>query len=92
MTKIDIEDSAGGTLLGWLSIASTTLAVCLATVQIMKHLLYYNEPRLQIFIVRILLMIPVSTHLHKVYSITSTLALFEPYSEHYLLLNTIRDW
>ena len=61
MTKGDIESSEGSIniFLGWLSIASTSLAVCLATVQIMKHLLYYNEPRLQIFIVRILLMIPV---------------------------------
>lgn len=37
-----------------------TLALILATHQIIMHLYFFNEPKLQLYIVRILLMVPVT--------------------------------
>ncbi len=38
----------------------SAIALILATHQIIMHLYFFNEPKLQLFIVRILLMVPVS--------------------------------
>jgi hypothetical protein len=38
----------------------STIALILATHQIIMHLYFFNEPKLQLFIVRILLMVPVN--------------------------------
>lgn len=57
-------------------------AVIVSGMQIGLHLFHYNEPRLQLYMCRILFMVPL-------YSIQSLLSL--SYPEHALFLNSIRD-
>ena len=62
--------------------ACASLSIVISGVQIVRHLLHYTEPQLQLYIVRILMMIPI-------YSIQSWLAM--SFSEYSLELNALRD-
>lgn len=66
------------------------IAVLLAGHQIFMHLYFFKEPKFQLYIVRILLMVPVMIINNKIYSIQSWFSLIMP--KYSLFFNTVRDW
>lgn len=61
----------------------SSMSIGLSALQILLHLWYYSEPRLQVLICRIVLMVPL-------YSSTTILSVFYPERE--LILSALRDW
>lgn len=62
---------------------STVFSLLCAGYQITQHLTNFHEPKYQLYIVRIILLVPI-------YSISSFLSLFLPESS--LIFDTLRDW
>lgn len=74
----------------------TLLSCGIAGYQIVQHLRHYNQPAIQLQIIRILSMIPVSLHLQslnhdfcQVYQVATLLSIFHP--EWALLCQMVRD-
>ena len=71
-----------------------SMAIICSFYQIIKHLMNFHEPKLQLYIVRIILIVPVSppqNHLTaKTYGISSYLSLALPNSA--MIFDTLRDW
>ena len=61
----------------------STFSFFFASYQIIQHLLNFHEPKYQLYIVRIILLVPI-------YSIQSFLSLLLPESS--LIFDTLRDW
>lgn len=62
---------------------STFFSLFCAGYQIIQHLINFHEPKYQLYIVRIILLVPI-------YSISSFLSLCLPESS--LIFDTLRDW
>lgn len=62
---------------------STIFSLFCAGYQITQHLINFHEPKYQLYIVRIILLVPI-------YSISSFLSLCLPESS--LIFDTLRDW
>jgi len=68
----------------------TLAALSISSYSILNHACNYNEPRLQLYIIRILMMVPVSFPLNsKVYALSSYFSLIFP--EYFLYFAAMRD-